>query len=145
MANFPFINPRLHALDVEQKELPTAEEYAWDFEKQEFKFKDGKFYKVTEKEAIKIWLWKLFQTPRFRYRVYNGDYGEELRTLIGRGYTQGLVYSEARRYVMEAIEYNLSGYVTDIKNFEVKFNDGVLTVRFQAITPYGNMIWEGGI
>ena len=145
MTNYPFMNPSLYASKVEQKELRLAEEYAWNYEKQEFKFKDGKFYKVTEKEAIKIWLWKLFQTPRFRYRVYNGDYGEELRTLIGRGYTQGLVYSEARRYVLEAIEYNLSSYVTDIKNFEVKFNNGVLTVRFQAITPYGNLIWEGGI
>lgn len=140
-----FINRTIKDKEEGLKSLPMAEEFAWDYDKQEFKFQNGKFFKVREKEAIKIWLWKLFQTPRFRYRVYNGDYGEELRTLIGRGYTQGLVYSESKRYVEEAIRYNLAGYVTHVKNFEVKFNDGVLTVRFRAITPYGDFNWEGGI
>lgn len=141
--SYPFINPKTYK--QEENELPVAEEFAWDYDKQEFKFRNGKFYKVTEKEAIKIWLWKLFQTPRFIYRVYNGDYGEEIQNLIGKGYTQGLVHSEAKRYVEEAIEYNLKGYVTGVKKFKVDFEEGTLTVRFQAVTPYGNLLWQGVI
>ena len=142
--DFLFLRP-FEIQDEPEEELRPAEEWAWDYETQSFKFKKGKFYKVYKNEAIKIWLWKLFQTERFLYRVYNGDYGEELTRLIGRGYTHGLVYSEAKRYVEEAIYYNLREYVKRISNFRVHFNDGNLVVSFQAITPYGEADYQGVI
>lgn len=137
---FPFINPEeiIEDEDIEQ-ELPMAREWAWDFEKLDFKTRNGKMYQVESNEAIKIWLWKLFNTPRFRYLIYNWDYGHELEELIGQGYTQGYINSEAERYVREAIEYNLSDYVTDLEDVEVTFKDTVLTISFKAITPYGEV------
>lgn len=132
---YPFIQPRKLKKE-RKKEVPEAKEYAWDFEKHELLTKNGRFYFVYRNEAIKIWLWKLFQTPRFRYLVYNADYGEELRTLIGRGYTQGLVFSEAKRYVEEAIYYNLSDYVLEVRDLAIDFEDGNLMIEFWAITPY---------
>lgn len=142
--DYPFLYPR-QVEEENPKELRLAEEWAWDYETQSFKFEKGKFYKVYKNEAIKIWLWKLFQTQRFLYKVYNGDYGEELTTLIGRGYTQGLVYSEAKRFVEEAIYYNLHDYVEKITNFKVEFDNGNLIVSFTAITPYGSTNYKGVI
>ena len=136
---FVFMNPRKYK---EEDKLPRAREYAWDYDNQCFKFKNGKFYFVYDNEAIKIWLWKLFKTPRFWYAVFDGDYGEELHKLIGRGYTQGLVDSEAKRYVEEAIKWNLSGYVKDMRNMRISFEDGTLTVAFVAITPYSDFIFK---
>ena len=134
---FPFIDPQ--EMEIEETEPPMAREWAWDFEKMDFKIKDGKMYQVEGKEAVKIWLWKLFMTPRYRYLIFDWDYGHELEGLIGQGYTQGYLNSEAERYVREAIEYNLKDYVTDVRNVNVSFDEGTLTIEFTAITPYGEV------
>lgn len=134
---FPFINPE--EVESTSEDLPIAQEWAWDFERLEFKTKNGKMYLVQEDEAIKIWLWKLFHTSRFRSLIYDWDYGHELEELIGQGFTEGLVESEAERYVREAVEYNLPDYVTELENVEVDFKGEQLTIVFRAITPYGEV------
>lgn len=135
---FPFMDPQEIPIETEQ-ELPMAREWAWDFEKLDFKTKDGKMYLVEGKEAVKIWLWKLFMTTRYKEVIFNWDYASELENLIGQGYTQGYLNSEAERYVREAIEYNLKDYVTDVRNVNVSFDEGTLTIEFTAITPYGEV------
>ena len=134
---FPFMDPQV--IPTKEVELPLAQEWAWDFEKLDFKLKDGKMYLVEGKEAVKIWIWKLFMTTRYREVIFNWDYGSELENLRGQGYTQGYLNSEAGRYVREAIEYNLKDYVTDVRNVEVSFDEGALTIEFTAITPYGEV------
>ena len=134
---FPFTDPQ--EMEIEETELPMAREWAWDFDKLDFKLKDGKMYQVEGKEAVKIWLWKLFMTARYRQVIFDWDYGHELENLIGQGYTQGYLNSEAERYVREAIEYNLKDYVTDVRNVNVSFDEGTLTIEFTAITPYGEV------
>lgn len=133
---FPFIDPQEV---VETVELPLASEWAWDYDKKEFKTRNGKMYLVYEDDAIEIWLWKLFQTPRFRYLIYDWDYGHELEELVGVGFTSALVESEAIRYVKEAIEYNLGDYVTDVEDVDVTFEGSVLTISFIAKTVYGEV------
>ena len=138
MEIFPFIDPQEIPIETET-ELPMAKEWAWDYERLEFKTRNGKMYLVTGKEAIKIWLWKLLITARYRYLIFNWDYGSELETLIGRGYTQEYLNSEAERYVKEAIEYNLKDYVTEVKDIAVSFEKSTLTIEFTAITLYGEV------
>lgn len=139
MEIFPFIEATEE--EIELVELPMAKEYAWDFEKQDFRYKNGKMFFVEGKEAIKVWLWKLLKTERFREVIFSWDYGSELHELIGQGYSKELTSSEAERYVKEAIEYNLSDYVTGISNFTVNFNNSerLLSISFTAETPYGEV------
>lgn len=132
---FPFIDLEKRT----KKEIPLAKEYAFDIEKKEFKFKDGKMYLVTGIEAVKLWIWKLFMTSRYKELIFNWDYGSDLENLIGKGYTQGYLNSEAERYVREAVKYNLSQYVKDIKNVVVRFKEGILTIEFTAVTIYGEV------
>lgn len=134
---FPFIDPQ--EIESEEVELPIAKEWAWDFEKLDFKLKDGKMHLVEGIEAVKIWIWKLFMTTRYREVIFNWDYGSELENLIGQGYTQGYLNSEAERYVRETIEYNLKDYVANIRDVVVTFDEGTLTIEFIAITPYGEV------
>ncbi len=135
---FPFIDPIETELE-EETAIPMAREWAWDFERSEFKTKNGKMYLVEGNEAVKIWLWKLLSTVRFRYLIFDWDYGHELEDLIGQGYTEGYLNSEAERYIREAIEYNLEDYVIDIEGLEVDFKGSTLKVSFTAITPYGEV------
>lgn len=135
---FPFMDPQEIQLEETETELPMAREWAWNFEKLDFKLKDGKMYQVEGKEAVKIWLWKIFQTPRYRYLIHSWDYGHELENLIGQG-SQSFIKAEAERLIKEAIWPTLNGYVEDIKNLEIDLvNDG-LGINFTAITPYGEV------
>ncbi len=135
---FPFIEID-EELEIEESEVPLAKEYAWDFARNDFKYKNGRMYFVEGNEAIKIWLWKLFKTNRFRKLIYSWDYGNELEELIGQGFTQGYLNSEAERYVREAIEYNLDRYVTDISDMEISFTDSTLDISCTVITIYGEV------
>lgn len=135
---FPFMDPQEVLIEETETELPIAREWAWDFEKLDFKTKDGKMYQVEGKEAIKIWLWKIFQTPRYRYLIYSWDYGHELESLIGQG-SQSYIKAEAERLIKEAIWPTLNGYVEDIKKLEIDLVNDVLDISFIAITPYGEV------
>lgn len=126
-------------IEETQEDLPMAKEWAWDFEKNEFKTRNGKMYLVEGNEAIKIWIWKLFQTPRYRCLIYSWNYGHEFEDLIGRTYTQEFLNAEAKRCVEEAVEYNLKEYVTDIRNINIDFDDNILKIDFTVVTPYGEV------
>lgn len=136
---FPFIDPQEVMPEETAQALPMAREWAWDFEKGDFQLKDGKMYQVEGKEAVKIWLWKIFQTIRYRYLIFSWDFGHELEELIGRGFTHEFILAEAERLVKEAIWPTLNDYVTDIKNLTVSFEKDVLRIEFIAVTPYGEV------
>lgn len=138
---FPFIEVTEDEAEEIEEELPLAKEYAWDFDKEDFKYRNGKMYFVEGNEAIKVWIWKLLRTERYRDLIFSWDYGNEIHDLIGQGFTQGFTNSEAERYVREAIDYNLSDYVTNISNLEVgiKKSKNLLSISFVANTPYGEV------
>lgn len=136
MSIFPFTDP-VELVD-EVKELPMAREWAWDFEKLDFKTKNGKMYQVEGNEAVKIWIWKLLNTQRYRYMIFSWDYGHEMEDLIGK-YTQGFTESEAERLVKEAVESNLKDYVLEMKDFDIQLVEDTLSVAFTAVTPYGEV------
>ena len=135
---FPFMDPQ--EVEIDEEEVPVAQEYAWDFERSDFKTRNGRMYLVERDDAIKIWLWKLFNTARFRYLIYNWDFGHELEELIGLGYTEGYLTSEAERHVREAVEYNLEDYVIGLSNINVDFSEGNLRISFVAETIYGGEV-----
>lgn len=122
---------------------PLAHEYAYDMDTAQFKYRDGKMYLVFEKEALKIKLWKLFMTERYRWVVFDWEYGHELETLIGQAYTQGYVNSEAERFCREAVDKALGDYIKSLDSFTVRFDEGVLYLSFVANTIYGLLPVKG--
>lgn len=132
---YPFLDPQL----VRQNfaEIPIASEFAYDIDTAQFKNRNGKNYLVYKNEALKIKLWKLFMTEMYTWVVFPWTYGHELKSLIGKAYTQGYVNSEAERFVKEAIFNNLGDYVKELENLQVNFDNGVLFISFKAITIYG--------
>ena len=64
------VNDVIQATVAASTDLPLAKEYAWDFTSNDFLLVDGKNTIVTGKEAVKVWLWKALQTPRYRYLAY---------------------------------------------------------------------------
>ncbi|WP_297429074.1 DUF2634 domain-containing protein [Clostridium sp.] len=118
-------------------ETSTPKEYAWDFEKNDFKLKDGKFQIVEGTEALKIWIWKALKTSRSTYPIYSDAYGHEFEKLIGKGLSKSLVESEAKRLTLECLKDN--EHILSIKNFSVDKSDDALSITFTAVTDCGEV------
>lgn len=88
-------------------------------------------------EAIKVWIWLALQTPRYRYYVYSWDYGSEFENLIGQGYSEEYIETEARRMTEDCLLINED--IQSISNFSVNMEDGALLVSFTANTIYGDI------
>ena len=120
MSLFPFITYEEDV--VENNPLPIYKEV-------------GKGLKIVEgNEAIKIWIYKALQTPRYQYEIYSWDYGSELLSLIGKAYTKGLTQSEASRYIKEALLIN--PYILDVNVISTSFDGDVLSASVRVKTIY---------
>ena len=119
-------------------EVSTPKEYAWDFEKNDFKLKDGKFQIVEGIEALKIWIWKALKTSRITYAIYSDAYGNEFEKLVGKGLSKSLAESEAKRLTSECLKEN--EHIVSIKNFKVNKVKDILNITFTAITDCGEVI-----
>ena len=88
-------------------------------------------------EAIAGWATRALQTSRMRYECYTGDYGNEIETLIGQGYSRELIESEVRRFVEECLLIN--PYILEVTDVEVQFETDKLTVYCTVDTVYGEV------
>lgn len=122
----------------EEIEVSIPKEYAWDFEKNDFKLKDGKFQIVEGIEAIKIWIWKALKTSKAIYPIYSEDYGQEFEGLIGKGISKSLAESEAERLTLECLKEN--EHILGITNFKADKSKDVLSITFTAITDCGEVM-----
>lgn len=128
--------------DMSEAELPVYQEWAYDFEKNEFKKKDGKYYKVQKNEALQIWIYKAMRTARYRYTAHSRKYGNELDEVIGLSQDRGILESEIERYIQEALLVN--PYITDVFDFEFEYGVEVNgrkrnVVSFTVSTVYGDL------
>lgn len=138
MSIFPFLNTDITAAVTE--ELPVFKEYAYDFENNCLKRRNGNTYLVEKNEALKIWIYKALTTERFRYLAYTNSFGNEVHTLIGFTMNSEITYSELRRFIVEALMVN--PYIEELANFrfEKQTSSGV-SAYFDVTTVYGEMTY----
>jgi hypothetical protein len=122
----------------EEIEVSIPREYAWDFEKNDFKLKDGNFQIVEGTEALKIWIWKALKTSKAIYPIYSDDYGQEFEGLVGKGISKSLAESEAERLTLECLKEN--EHILGISNFRADKSKDILKIAFTAITDCGEVI-----
>lgn len=103
----------------------------------EIDFKTGQLTgrMVEGLEAIKIWIWLALQTPRYRYYIYTWDYGNEFEDLLGSGFTEEYIATEAQRMTEDCLLINDN--IQSISDFSVSVHNDQLTVSFTANTIYG--------
>ena len=108
--------PDLSVARVEAKEeLPVFKEWAFDFEKQELKTRNGAYYLVEKEEALKVWIYKALKTSRYDFTAYSKKYGSEIETLFGFTQDEEIMNSELTRMVEEALLVN--PYITGVDRF----------------------------
>ena len=129
MSLFPFIKK------MEETPLTTPtlhKEYDFDFA-------TGKLTGKTleGKEALKVWIYKTLLTKRYRYIIYNWDYGQDLEEIIGQGYEKGLIVSEVERRIKDCLLINEK--ITSCTNFNIQLINDQLNVEFKVNTIYGEV------
>lgn len=133
---FPFIGVPEDYILPKTEELPIFREVAWDFEKDEPILEKGDF-KIIEKEALKVWIYKCIKTNRYEHEIYSLEYGTELSELIGQKYTKGLTESEASRFIKEALLIN--PYILEVNVKSANFNRDILSANVKVSTIYGEV------
>ena len=90
---------------AEEAALPLFREWAVDWESGAFALRNGEPYLVSGDEALKIWVTKALrpESQRFRYTAWSADYGNELALLLGGCVDQGVLESQGRQYVRDAV------------------------------------------
>lgn len=111
------------------------QEYAWDFVKNDFLLVDGKFTIVTGIDAIKVWIYKALNTPKYRYMAYTQKYGSELEELMGKGFSQAAVKAQVQKYLEDCLLVNAN--IISLTNMNVTINGAILTANFTVNTEYG--------
>lgn len=116
----------------QQEESQTPKEYEIDFKTGQL---TGNI--VEGAEAVKVWIWLVLQTPRYRYYVYTWDYGNEFEDLIGQGYTEEYIEAETKRMTEDCLLVNEN--IKEITDFSASVVNNTLTISFTASTIYGNV------
>lgn len=128
--SFPFDVEDLEIETEEEEETPR--EYEIDFSTGEL---TGRI--VEGLDAIKVWIYLALRVPRYRHVIYSWDYGNELETLVGQGYTKDHLELEVNRMLEEALLINEN--ILSIDNLEVTQESDKISVSFTANTLYGEV------
>ena len=120
----------------EDAALPLFREWAVDWENRSFALRNGEPYLVSGDEALKIWVTKALrpESERFRYTAWSADYGNELALLLGGCVDRGILESQVRQYVREALL--ASPYIREVDGFSFTKEGSRVEARFTVHTVY---------
>lgn len=118
-----------------KKELPLLQEWAYDFERNEFLTNEnGLPYLVSGNEALKIWVFWAVTTAKKHWLANSRAYGSEIERMVGLPVSIAIKSSELKRTIKESIEQ--CEYVKHVDSIETSFNDGLLSIDVQLKSVY---------
>jgi phage baseplate assembly protein W len=79
-------------------------------------------------EAIQQFIAKAIRTARFRYLIYDDDYGSELEDLIGEDVTDAFLNEEIPRVIREALIYD--DRIADVRDFIITRKGDEVYIEF---------------
>ena len=90
---------------------------------------------VTRNEAIKVWVYKVLQTERFRYGAYYDDYGLDLEKFVGKVPNDEINANELYNAVKETLLVN--PYILAVNNISVEQVNKKIILNLELTTVYG--------
>lgn len=126
-----------------ETELPVFKEWAYDMEANRFLMRNGQYYLVEKNEALKIWVYKVAKTARYRYPSYSRKYGNEYEQLIGASTDRAILENEIERLTKEMLLVN--PYIESVEDFTFQHEGSRTRVFYTVTTVYGEFDMEGKI
>lgn len=96
--------------------------------------------KVTEKEAIKCWIWNCIKTERYKYAIYSDQYGVELEQYIGQVPEREYIQTDIQQDITDALMQNQ--YITAVHDFDITFGDDDINIALTVDTLYGSIEYK---
>lgn len=128
MALSPLKSPSERAVEIIRTPRPSKT-YALDFE-------TGDVGSIIDgPDAIRQFIRKAIATARFRFLIYDAQYGCELEDLIGQDVPLPLLQAEIPRVIREALVYD--DRIADVGNFVIRREADALYVSFDVQTTEG--------
>ena len=100
-------------------------------------WKNGRPVEVEGADAVRLWAMTALRTMRYHHAIYSGQFGSELSTLMGQGWSSDIKTAEAPRMVREALLVN--PYVSEVSDIVVDFADDELQISATLKTIYGEV------
>jgi hypothetical protein len=86
-------------------------------------------------EAIRQTVVKTVGTQRDKYIIYSSNYGSEITSLMGKGYSNDLLELEVPRLIRECLM--IYDWFKDVNNFTINKINDQLNVAFNVVTNIG--------
>lgn len=129
----PLKSPEERAIKI-TKVIAPSRTYAFDFDAGEV---GGT---VDGTDALRQFVRKTIMTARFRFPIYNSQYGCELDDLIGQDVPLPLLQTEIPRVIKEALIYDAR--IRDVRDFVIIRDNDRLYVSFYVDTVSGTFTEE---
>ncbi|WP_039237482.1 DUF2634 domain-containing protein [Clostridium sp. K25] len=99
-----------------------------------YKIKDNKIIGLCDGiEALKQAIYLILNTERYEHLIYSDDYGNELKSLIGKD--RDIAESEYKRRIKEALSQD--DRINNVDNFIFKYDGDNVLIKFIVFSIYG--------
>lgn len=129
----------LNETETQESELPLFKEMAIDFETGEPIIKNDEIVILEGTEALKVWIWKVLETERYKYKAYTENYGNELKEQLGTIYDKTIKDAILENEIRECLEVN--PYIVRLHSFSIETPEGMQHpyIYFSVDTVYGTI------
>jgi hypothetical protein len=95
---------------------------------------------IDEDDALRQFIIKAIRTARFRYLIYDDDYGSELEDLIGADVTEAFLNEEIPRVIRETLIYD--DRIADVRDFSIRHEKDGVYIEFTVEKTDGGTLTE---
>lgn len=129
----------LNETETQESEFPLFKEMAIDFETGEPIIKNDEIVILEGTEALKVWIWKVLETERYKYKAYTENYGNELKEQLGTIYDKTIKDAILENEIRECLGVN--PYITRLHSFSIETPEGMQHpyIYFSVDTVYGTI------
>ena len=112
--------------------ITYGKELVFDFVAGDYIMENGNPKVAEGIEALKVWIEKTIRTARFRFPIYDFQYGCELDDIIGYDLSRVVLESEIQRVIREALICD--DRITDVRDFVIGRGGDWLKISFTVTT-----------
>lgn len=129
----------LNETETQENDLPLFKEMAIDFETGEPIIKNNEIVTLEGSEALKVWIWKVLKTERYKYKAYTDNYGNELKEQLGTIYDKTIKDAILENEIRECLGVN--PYIVRLHSFNIEIPEGMQHpyIYFSVDTVYGTI------
>lgn len=122
----------LNIIQNYKKIIYPTKTYYWDRE-------NNRIIGMTdEQEAMKQAIYKVLNTEKFDYLIYNGNYGIKLKDLFGRD--KYIACAVLERRIKDTLLFD--DRITDVYDFDFSVGKNSVLVKFSVATVFGDIPQE---